>query len=71
VPGLAQVWLTHKEIGALLEAAPNTQTRVNEDVWRGLEPKLTEALGGVACPVPGVENVRGERCPDGSPGDYW
>lgn len=52
MPGLAQVWLTHKEIGALLQAAPDTHTRVSEDIWRDLEPKLTAALGPIACPVP-------------------
>lgn len=51
MPGIAQVILTHKEIGALLQAAPTTGVRVNEDIWRNLEPKLIEALGPIACPT--------------------
>lgn len=55
MPGIASVILTHKEIGALLEAAPNTGVKVNADIWANLRPKLEDALGPIACPVPARE----------------
>ena len=50
--GIAQVILTDKEINALILASRNKGTVVSDAVWANLGPKLEEARGGVACPVP-------------------
>ena len=50
--GIAQVILTDKELNALILAARNKGTTVSDSVWANLGPKLEEARGGVACPVP-------------------
>lgn len=50
--GIAQVILSDKEINALILAARNKGTTVSDSVWASLGPKLEEARGGVACPVP-------------------
>jgi hypothetical protein len=47
---LAQIWLTQKELAALLMAA-DSSARVSRSVWAGLEPKLTEARDALGCPV--------------------
>ncbi len=52
MPGLAQVWLTHAELEALLAACPDLHASVNARLWEGIESKLAGALEGVACPVP-------------------
>lgn len=52
MPGIAQVWLTQKEIAALLAAGQNKGTTVSPAVWEGLEPKLTSARDALGCPVP-------------------
>lgn len=52
MPGLAQVWLTDKEIHALSAAATQKGTTVSESLWEGgLRQKLEDALGPIACPV--------------------
>jgi hypothetical protein len=52
MPGVAQVWLTQKELTALLTAAPNKRIAVSPAIWSGLAPKLKEARDGLGCPVP-------------------
>ena len=48
--GIAQVWLTGKELDALLHAARTKGATVSDSVWlNGLEDKLLAAYGGVAC----------------------
>lgn len=47
--GIAQVWLTEKELDALLAAAPNMGKRVSDELWGDLGDKLLAAYKGVAC----------------------
>lgn len=47
--GVAQVWLTHAELDALLRAAFDTRVKVSARLEDGLRDKLLEAYSGVAC----------------------
>jgi hypothetical protein len=52
--GMAQVWLTEKELDALLRAAFDTKVKVSSRIEEGLRNKLLAAYSGVAC-KPAVE----------------
>jgi hypothetical protein len=52
MPGIASVWLTQEELDALLLAASSKTTRVNDRLWKNIEPKLTSARNQLGCPVP-------------------
>lgn len=47
--GVAQVWLTHAELDALLRAAFDTKVKVSSRLEDGLRDKLLTAFRGVAC----------------------
>lgn len=47
--GVAQVWLTHAELDAILASAFSTKHRVSDRLADGLRDKLLEAYAGVAC----------------------
>lgn len=47
--GVAQVWLTHSELDALLRAAFDTKVKVSSKLEDGLRDKLLTAYSGVAC----------------------
>lgn len=50
--GIAQVWLSEKELEALLLAAFSTSVKVSDQLTDGLRDKLLTAFNGVACAVP-------------------
>lgn len=52
MPGVGQVWLTQEELDALLRAASDTHTRVSEQLWTNLGPKLKDARDALGCPLP-------------------
>lgn len=51
MPGVGQVWLTKKELDALIVSASSKTTKVNDRIWEHLEPKLMAARDALGCPV--------------------
>lgn len=66
MPGIAQVWLTQKELESLLLSAPETGRKVPAALWEQIEPKLAAARDSLGCPVPWSEELK-ERMGIGKP----
>lgn len=60
MPGIAQVWLTQKELEALLLNAPEKRHSVPPALWAQIEPKLVAARDSLGCPVPWSDELKAQ-----------
>ena len=58
MPGVGQLWLTHREIEALLLACRSANTVVTGRVWEDIEAKLLDAQQGLSCPLRSKPKLR-------------